>query len=170
LALTYLGHFESGPRAETRGDESFEEAQLLVADSGDFFTEASLLNGPLVVHFDTWRSESSSAILNRALEKNRALDERIGIAHALWSLGKCHFVDGDMRSSLDSLSKARNTFHSLSNRRMEGYVLQDMGVVLEAVGEGAQAVAHLNESKRIALSIEDGRMEAWALTGIRSYS
>lgn len=166
MALTYVGHFQSRLDQKQEAMMLYEQARSLAADSGDFFIEASLLNGIAAVNFDLGNTKAALQFLNLALEKNRALGDRIGIAYALRAIGDCYVAEGDSTSALDSYNQALRTFTLLSNRRMEAYVSEDIGIVLESMGDIDGAMERLNFSLKIGQSTGDRRMEAWARTGI----
>ena len=164
-ALTYLGHIYSQLNRE-QAMTLYEEARSLARDSGDFFIEASLLNGLAILHEDLGDNEAAISFFKQAMEKSQELGDRIGVAYTVNYMGEVDFAIGDLPEAMNAFNQSLETFRSLSHTMMEATVLQKMGILYETTGNRTKALDLLNESLKLSRKAQDKRLETWGKVGI----
>lgn len=79
----------------------------------------------------------SRPLLQEALDRYRALDDRRGIANVLWALSNIHLVSEGWRECADTAAEALAIFDELGDRFGAAWAAHTVGLALTALGEKA---------------------------------
>jgi CHAT domain-containing protein len=168
LMITVLGHVQTAHGHPQEALTLFGQATSLVNDSGDLFTEATLLGGLAGAHSDMDNKEAAREFFKRALDKLRALGDQVNVAATLLALGKCTAQTGDTGTALTELREAQSVFHKIPDMRGEAWALGEIGLVYESAREYQKASDTMEQAilKIRMLTERAPLIEAQVLVGI----